>query len=94
MHLSNCSVCNSKNSSLLKEQEAIGLLSTLGIKTALRKIPLVGYLLFWGYKMNKVIKRFFLAGNYFILEMHLGQPNFTYNARVPFTESKERIKKF
>ena len=70
------------------------LLSTLGIKTALRKVPLLGYLLFWGYKMNKVIKIFFLAGNYSILEMHLGQPNFTYNARVPFTESKERIKKF
>ena len=46
MLLSNCVVCNSKNSKFLKQQEASGLLSSLGIKTPLSKIPLVGPLLF------------------------------------------------
>ena len=46
MLLSNCVVCNSKNSKFLKQQEPSGLLSILGIKTPLSKIPLVGPLLF------------------------------------------------
>ena len=33
MFSSKCAVCNSKKSKLIKEQEASGLLSTLGIKT-------------------------------------------------------------
>ena len=45
MLLSKCEVCNSKKSKFIKEQEASGLLSTLGIKTPLSKIPLVGPLL-------------------------------------------------
>ena len=40
------SVCNSKKSKFLKEQEATGLLSSLGIKTPLSQIPLLGPLLF------------------------------------------------
>ena len=46
MILSNCAVCNSKKSKIIEEQEASGLLSNLGIKTLLSKIPLVGPLLF------------------------------------------------
>ena len=46
MLLSKCSVCDSKKSKSIKEQEANGLLSSLGIKTSLNKIPLVGPLLF------------------------------------------------
>ena len=46
MLLSKCVVCDSKKSKFIKEQEASGLLSSLGIKTSLSKIPLVGYLLF------------------------------------------------
>ena len=42
--LSKCAVCDSKKLKFIKEQEASGLLSTLGIKTL--KIPLVGPLLF------------------------------------------------
>ena len=38
--------CDSKKSKSIKEQEASRLLSSLGIKTPLRKIPLVGPLLF------------------------------------------------
>ena len=44
--LLNCAVCISKNSRLIKEQEASGLLSSIGLKTPLRKIPLVGPVLF------------------------------------------------
>ena len=46
MLLSECAVCDSKTSTFIKEQEASGLLSSLGIKTSLSKIPLVGLLLF------------------------------------------------
>ena len=35
MLLSKCSVCNSKKSRFLKEQEARGLLSSVGIRTPL-----------------------------------------------------------
>ena len=37
---SKCSVCRIKKSRFLKEKEAKGLLSNLGIKTTLTKIPL------------------------------------------------------
>ena len=47
MLLSNSVVCNSKKSKFIKQQEASGLLSSLGIKTPLSKIPLVGPLLFY-----------------------------------------------
>ena len=46
MMLSSCVVCNSKKSKFIKEQEASGLLSSLGIKTPLNKISLLGHLLF------------------------------------------------
>ena len=39
---SNCAVCGNKKSRFIKEQEAKGLLSNLGIRTPLRKIPLLG----------------------------------------------------
>ena len=41
---SKCSVRGIKNSRFLKEEEAKGLLSNLGIKTPLRKIPLLNIL--------------------------------------------------
>ena len=40
--LSKCAVCDSKKLKFIKEQEASGLLSSLGIKTPLRKVPLLG----------------------------------------------------
>ena len=46
MLLSNCAACNSKKTKFLKQQEASGLLSSLGIKTPLSETPLVGPLLF------------------------------------------------
>ena len=41
---SKCSVCGIKKSRFLKQQEAKGLLSNLGIKTPLSKIPLLNVL--------------------------------------------------
>ena len=46
MLLSKCAIRNNKKSKFIKEQEVIGFLSTLGIKTPLSKIPLIGSLLF------------------------------------------------
>ena len=43
---SKCVVCGNKKSRFMKEQEAKGLLSKLGIKTPSSKIPLLGDLLF------------------------------------------------
>ena len=39
MILSKCATCNSKKSRFIKKQEAKRLLSKLGIKTPLSKIP-------------------------------------------------------
>ena len=46
MLLSKCAVYDSKKSKFIKQQEASGLLSSLGIKTPLSKIPLLGPVLF------------------------------------------------
>ena len=45
MLLLKCAVCDNKKSKLIKQQEASELLSSLGIKTPLSKIPLVDPLL-------------------------------------------------
>ena len=44
--------------------------------------------------MNEIVNRFLLAGDKFILEMHLRQPGITYSVCGPITKNKERIKKF
>ena len=44
--------------------------------------------------MNNVINKFLLAGDKFMPEMHLRQPQFVYSACGPFTRHKARIKKF
>ena len=38
---SNCAACGSKKSRFIKEHQAMGLLSNLGIKTPLSKVPLL-----------------------------------------------------
>ena len=43
---SECSDCRNKKSRFIKEQEAEGLLSNLGIRTLLSKIPVLGDILF------------------------------------------------
>ena len=44
--LSECAICGSKKSKFIKEQQAKGLLSNLGIRTPLNKIPVLGDMLF------------------------------------------------
>ena len=46
MVLSKCAICGSKKSRFIKNQEAKGLLSNLGLKTPLRKLPVLGDILF------------------------------------------------
>ena len=41
---SNCAICDSKKSRFIKEHQAMGLLSNLGIKTPLNKAPLLNIL--------------------------------------------------
>ena len=46
MILWKCAVCDSKKLRFIKEQEASGLLSRIGIKTGLDKISITGPILF------------------------------------------------
>ena len=43
--------------------------------------------------MNKIINKFLLAGDKFMLEMHLRQQGFTDSTCGSFTKNKERIQK-
>ena len=45
MILSKCAICNSKKSRFIKDQEAKGLLSNLGIRKPLSKAPILGDIL-------------------------------------------------
>ena len=44
--LSKCAICGSKKSRLIKDQEAKGLLSNLGVRTPLSKVSILGDILF------------------------------------------------
>ena len=44
--------------------------------------------------MNEIVNKLLLVGDKFMPKMHLKQPGFTYSACGPFTQNKERIKKF
>ena len=46
MILSKCAICGSKKSRFIRNQEAKGLLSNLGIRTPLSKVPVLGDILF------------------------------------------------
>ena len=81
-------MCNSKKSKFFKEQEAKGLLNSLGIK-----IPLLGNILFYRYKINEIVSKFLLARYKFIPEMRLKQPRFMDSSCGLFTKNKERIQK-
>ena len=50
MILSKCAICGTKKSGFIKNQEAKRLLSNLGIRAPLSKVPLLGNILFWRYK--------------------------------------------
>ena len=44
--LSTCAICGSKKSKFIKQQETKGLLSNLGLRTPLNKIPVLGDIFF------------------------------------------------
>ena len=44
--------------------------------------------------MNNTTNKLLLAGDKFMPEIHLRQPQFTYSACRPFTKHKQRIQKF
>ena len=44
--------------------------------------------------MNKIVSKFLLTGDKFILDLHLRQPGFIYNACGLFTKSREITQKF
>ena len=73
--LSKCGICCSKKSRFIKNQEAKVLLSNLGIRTPLSKVPILGDILFWMQfrwmciKMNEIVNKFLLAGDKFMPKM-------------------------
>ena len=46
MVLSKCAICDSKKSRCIKNQEAKWLLSNVGVRTPLSKVPILGDILF------------------------------------------------
>ena len=85
MILLKCATCGSKKSRFITNQEAKGLLSILGLRAPLSKVPTLVDILFWIHKMNEIVNKFLL---------HLNQPGFTYSACGPFTKSKKINQKF
>ena len=69
------------------------MLTSLGIRTSKDKIPIMGNIFFYRYKINEIINMFLLARDKFMPEIHLRQPWFTYSAWEPFPTNKEQIKK-
>ena len=56
MILPKYTICGNKKSYFFKNQEAKGLLSNLGLRTPLSKVPVLGDILFWtslGFKKNE-----------------------------------------
>ena len=101
MLLSKCAAWDSKKSKCIKQPEASGLLSSLGMKKLLNKITLLGLKFFYQvlfcfrgikkYKINEIVNKFLLPGDEFIPKMHLRHSGLTYRALGPFTKKKERI---
>ena len=92
MILSNCAICDSKKSRFIKNEETKGLLSNLGVRTQLSKVPKLGDILMC-IKMNEIINKFVLAGENCMPQIHLKQPGFTYSTYGPFIKNKEKTKK-
>ena len=47
MILSKCATCGSKKPRFIRKQEVKGLITNLGLRTPLSKVPLLGDILFW-----------------------------------------------
>ena len=74
---SKCPACRIKNSRFVKKHVRKGLLSNLGIKVPLSKIPLLNIL---SVKMNETVNKFLLVGDKFMTRLHLKSSGFTYRA--------------
>ena len=83
-------VCDSKKLRFVKKQQATRLLSNLGLKVPLSKIPLLDDT--WIFCFKGIT--FLLVENKFTPEIHLGQLGFSYSACGPFIKNKERIQEF
>ena len=44
-------------------------------------------------KLNEIVNNFLLAGDKFMLEMYLKQPEFSYSVCGPVTKNKEKIQR-
>ena len=64
MILPKCAICRSKTPKFIKQEEPKGLLSNLGIKTALSKFPIFCFECNSNanYKMNDIVNNFLLPG--------------------------------
>ena len=89
MFLSKCAVRDNEKITIIKQQEARRLLSSL-IVFCLNSIKQVNT----KYKMNEIVNKLLLAGDKFLPEMDLRQPGFIYNARGPFTKGRTITQKF
>ena len=88
--LSKCAVCNSKESKYFRQQEDRGILSNLtGVIILIRCDLPIRNILFWKYKMNKILNKLLLAGDKFMPTIHLKQSGFTYSACGPLKLKKE-----
>ena len=85
--LSHSAVCKSKKSIFIKEQEAFRLLSQLGYHHSMIFCSKC-------IKIKNIIKKFLLAGDKFLSEMHFRQLGFTYTVYGLSTINKARIQKF
>ena len=88
MIIARCSICNNKKSTFISQGS--GLLDSLGLNTPQNRMLLDNKII----KMNNIINTFLLAGDKFMPEMHLRQPQFILGACGPFTRHRERVKKF
>ena len=70
----------------IKNQEANGSFSNAGLKIPLIKIPLIGVILMWIYKMYKILEKILVARDRSMPEIYLRQPFFK-----SFTQNKEII---
>ena len=90
------SVCGIKKSRFVTEQKAKGLLSNLGLKTSLHKIPLLGDMVYFVkcIKMNKIVNKFLLAGDKF-MSLNAFKTAWLYLQRLwSIHKNKEKIEKF
>ena len=65
-----CVDCGIKKSRFVKEEEAKGLLSNLGIKAPVEENSTVKYFVLRCIKMNETVNKFLLASDKFMPELH------------------------